>query len=208
MAAHATKPVTCSRPNTAAIWKHCAHVWCRSPGGEPLMREDSDGNRQDDSGKQRSAVHDSGFQLVSDDRRAIFGPPRAAGVDQFSVSLDFPDDRHDGFRGYPGLYSHLEDLDPQGCGSGARRYRAQFLHHQRKRERDRGAVADKAREWGVDLCYSAYSARRTGCRDFPAQYTGRDGYSQSPIGPGGRAARQHQLDCELADYARRHPPLF
>src|SRR5581483_10232186 len=27
------------------------------------------------------------------------------------------------------------------------------------------AIADKAREWGVNLCYSAYSARRTGCRD-------------------------------------------
>jgi hypothetical protein len=29
-----------------------------------------------------------------------------------------------------------------------------------------GAIADKAREWGVNLCYSAYSARRTGCRDY------------------------------------------
>ena len=28
------------------------------------------------------------------------------------------------------------------------------------------AIADKAREWGVNLCYSAYSARRTGCRDY------------------------------------------
>ena len=34
-------------------------------------------------------------------------------------------------------------------------------------------IADKAREWGVNLCYSACSARRTGCRDYfpgsPAQ---------------------------------------
>ena len=27
-------------------------------------------------------------------------------------------------------------------------------------------LADKAREWGVNICYSAYSARRTGCRDY------------------------------------------
>ncbi len=27
-------------------------------------------------------------------------------------------------------------------------------------------MADKAREWGVNICYSAYSARRTGCRDY------------------------------------------
>ena len=38
---------------------------------------------------------------------------RCAGVDQFSVSLDFPDQRHDDFRVYPGLYRHLEDLIPR-----------------------------------------------------------------------------------------------
>ena len=27
-------------------------------------------------------------------------------------------------------------------------------------------LADQAKEWGVNLCYSAYSARRTGCRDY------------------------------------------
>ena len=27
-------------------------------------------------------------------------------------------------------------------------------------------IADKAKEWGVNLCYSSYSARRTGCRDY------------------------------------------
>ncbi len=27
-------------------------------------------------------------------------------------------------------------------------------------------MADKAREWGVNICYSAYSARRTGCQDL------------------------------------------
>ena len=28
------------------------------------------------------------------------------------------------------------------------------------------AIADKAREWGVNVNYSAYSPRRTGCRDY------------------------------------------
>ena len=28
------------------------------------------------------------------------------------------------------------------------------------------AMADKAHEWGVNMCYSAYSSRRTGCRDY------------------------------------------
>ena len=43
---------------------------------------------------------------------------RDAGVDQFSVSLDFPDERHDGFRMYPGLYAHLQDLVPRLAALG------------------------------------------------------------------------------------------
>ncbi len=27
-------------------------------------------------------------------------------------------------------------------------------------------LADKARQWGVNICFSSYSARRTGCRDY------------------------------------------
>jgi len=38
---------------------------------------------------------------------------RAAGVDQFSVSLDFPDERHDEFRLHPGLFKHLSEIVPR-----------------------------------------------------------------------------------------------
>src|SRR6202012_5970535 len=27
-------------------------------------------------------------------------------------------------------------------------------------------IADKAREWGVNICFSSYAERRTGCRDY------------------------------------------
>ena len=43
---------------------------------------------------------------------------RHAGVDQFSVSLDFPDQRHDEFRCYPGLYDHLSDVIPRCASHG------------------------------------------------------------------------------------------
>ncbi len=36
-----------------------------------------------------------------------------AGVNQLSVSLDFPDERHDEFRRQPGLYKHLERTIPK-----------------------------------------------------------------------------------------------
>ena len=90
---------------------------------------------------------------------------RAAGVDQFSVSLDFPDERHDEFRRYPGLYAHLRDLVPRLAKLG----HDDIVLNCCITAENAGEItrlADKAREWGANLCYSAYSARRTGCRDY------------------------------------------
>src|SRR3954471_3853230 len=90
---------------------------------------------------------------------------RAAGVDQFSVSLDFPDARHDTFRGYPGLYSHMQELVPRLAKHG---FDDIVLNSCITSENvdDINRLADKSREWGVNICYSSYSARRTGCRDY------------------------------------------
>jgi MoaA/NifB/PqqE/SkfB family radical SAM enzyme len=90
---------------------------------------------------------------------------REAGIDQFSVSLDFPDERHDQFRVHPSLYRHLEGLIPRLAKLG---HDDIVLNSCITSENvgEIGAIADKAREWGVNLCYSAYSARRTGCRNL------------------------------------------
>ncbi len=88
-----------------------------------------------------------------------------AGVDQFSVSLDFPDERHDDFRRYPGLYAHLCDIVPRlACHGYDDIVLNSCITSENVREINR--LADKAREWGVNICYSSYSARRTGCRDY------------------------------------------
>ena len=88
-----------------------------------------------------------------------------AGVDQFSVSLDFPDTRHDDFRGYPGLYSQLESLVPQLARHG---FDDVVLNSCITSENvaEINRLADKAQAWGVNICFSSYSARRTGCRDL------------------------------------------
>jgi len=104
-----------------------------------------------------------------------------AGVDQFSVSLDFPDERHDEFRCYPGLYRHLEDLVPRMARLGYDDIVLNSCITSRNLE-EINAIADKAREWGVNLCYSAYSARRTGCRDY------------LPVSPEQLASINRQLD--------------
>ncbi|MEO8595947.1 MAG: radical SAM protein, partial [Candidatus Solibacter sp.] len=139
-------------------------------GGEPLMRDDV-------VEIVRSIKHGDTVPytiLVSNwshMTREKYLALRDAGIDQFSVSLDFPDDRHDDFRVYPGLYRHLEDLIPQLTKLG----HDDIVLNSCITSENLGEIeniADKAREWGVNLCYSAYSARRTGCRDYlPASST-------------------------------------
>ncbi len=85
---------------------------------------------------------------------------REAGINQFSVSLDFPDQRHDEFRGLSGLYARLEKLVPRLAAYGfddivlnncITRPNLPYIN----------AIADKARAWGVNVSYSAYTFRRT-----------------------------------------------
>jgi MoaA/NifB/PqqE/SkfB family radical SAM enzyme len=135
-------------------------------GGEPLMRGDlTDVVRNI---KQPNSlpyiILVSSWTLMTPERYLEL---RKAGVDQFSVSLDFADSRHDEFRGYPGLYQHLSDVIP-AC--------AQYGHDDivlnccitAANLSEINLLADQARVWGVNICYSAYSARRTGCRElFP-----------------------------------------
>jgi MoaA/NifB/PqqE/SkfB family radical SAM enzyme len=140
-------------------------------GGEPLMREDvvEIVRAIKDSPRPPYTILVSNWSLMTESKYLAL---RAAGVDQFSVSLDFPDERHDRFRIYPGLYRHLEDLIPRLARLG---HDDIVLNSCITSENvaEIGAIADKARAWGVNLCYSAYSARRTGCAGYflntPAQ---------------------------------------
>jgi MoaA/NifB/PqqE/SkfB family radical SAM enzyme len=133
-------------------------------GGEPLMRPDVAEivrNIKFD-GRLPYTILVSNWSEMTERRYLEL---REAGVDQFSVSLDFPDGRHDAFRGYPGLYDHLSDLIPRCASHG---FDDIVLNSCITSENvdEIDAMADKAREWGVNMCYSAYSTRRTGCRDY------------------------------------------
>ena len=133
-------------------------------GGEPLMRDDVVEivrNVKDDKGLPYTILV-SNWSLMTEQRYLEL---REAGVDQFSVSLDFPDSRHDDFRVHPGLYEHLRQVVPRCAAYG---YDDIVLNSCITSENvnEINAMADKAREWGVNICYSAYSPLRTGCRDY------------------------------------------
>jgi MoaA/NifB/PqqE/SkfB family radical SAM enzyme len=88
-----------------------------------------------------------------------------AGVNQFSVSLDFPDERHDEFRRRPGLYKRLEQTLPRLVKLG---FRDIILNTAitNANLKEILPLAEKAAEWGVDISYSAYTPLRTGNKDY------------------------------------------
>ena len=133
-------------------------------GGEPLMRDDI-------RDVVRNIKLENGLPYIilvscwSLMTREKYLALREAGVDQFSVSLDFPDRRHDDFRCYPGLYKHLSQVIPECAALG---FDDIVLNTciTSANLREINTNADQANKWGVNICYSAYSARRTGNKEF------------------------------------------
>ena len=133
-------------------------------GGEPLMRPDLVEivrNIKSPTGLPYTILV-SNWSLMTKERYLAL---REAGINQFSVSLDFPDERHDEFRQCKGLYRHLSEIMPELASLG---HDDIVLNNCITSENvtEINGIADKAREWGVNVSYSAYSPRRTGCRDY------------------------------------------
>jgi len=83
-----------------------------------------------------------------------------AGINQLSVSLDFPDERHDEFRRHRGLYRHLDETIPKLAKFG---YGDIILNTAitRANLEEVLPLAQKAKDWGVSISYSAYTPLRT-----------------------------------------------
>lgn len=79
-----------------------------------------------------------------------------AGLSQLSVSLDFPDERHDANRGRPGLWRHLEKLLPELA-----RTEMDNLALNTVIMKDNldvvPEIARRAGEWGFKVSYSTYN---------------------------------------------------
>lgn len=133
-------------------------------GGEPLTRgdvEDVIRAIRQPSGVPYVILVTNGSLL----RRERFLRLREIGVDQVSLSLDFPDERHDTFRKIPGLFGRIRDfvlgLEPED-----RRVITLNAVVMTKNLRALTRLAELAREWGVSMNYSPYTWMRTGNRGF------------------------------------------
>ena len=148
----------------AAICREISPPVIQISGGEPLLRRDVEdivrALRQ--PGRAPFQIFVTNAALLNPDR---FARLRMAGIDEFSISLDYPDDRHDSFRNIPGLFNHIvalaERLDPAEV-------RAVTFNCvvTRYNFRDLAALAALARELGAAMNYSPYTWMRTGDRDF------------------------------------------
>jgi len=132
-------------------------------GGEPLLRRDIAAvvKAIKQAGVQYAILVTNGVLLNETNYLQL----REAGVNQFSISLDFPDERHDEFRSRPGLYKRLEQTLPRLAKHG---FRDLILNTAITKANVAEVVhlAEKAIEWGVDISYSAYTPLRTGNGDY------------------------------------------
>jgi MoaA/NifB/PqqE/SkfB family radical SAM enzyme len=138
---------------------------CQISGGEPLMRDDLEEvvrAVKRPSGLPMVACV-SNFWLMTEERYLSLG---RAGVSMFSVSLDFPDERHDHFRRVPGLYAKMNELIPHLVRTYGRAKIVLNSALTRANFGDIPGLVAKAEEWGTQISFSAYSCLRTGDRDL------------------------------------------
>lgn len=133
-------------------------------GGEPLLRNDVEEivtALKKQGGASYIVLTTNGATLT----KKKYNRLRQAGVDAFSLSFDFPDERHDTFRGIPGLFNKIVRLleevqneeNPAIALSGV---------VQRENFRDLIAMSDFARKYGVKMNFSTYTWLRTKKQEF------------------------------------------
>jgi len=133
-------------------------------GGEPLVRRDFPELvrrvRAADPDVYLSMVT-NGAVLTLERAREL----RAAGIDQLSISLDYPDERHDEARGIPGLAAKIRGLLGPLAGVG---FDAVTLNTVLKNDNlDRiPAIIELARENGIQVGFSAFCQLKAGRGDL------------------------------------------
>jgi MoaA/NifB/PqqE/SkfB family radical SAM enzyme len=128
-------------------------------GGEPLLRQDLEDivRAVRIPGRAPFIVVTTNAALLTKNR---YDALLEAGVDEFSISLDYPDERHDEFRRIPGLFDRIKMLI-EDVGRTADRHITLCCVIQRDNFRDLPRMAELARKWNVGINFSCYTPLRT-----------------------------------------------
>ena len=131
-------------------------------GGEPLLRpelEEIVSTLKQGAAPLRVFLNTNGALLT----RPRFDALVVAGVDEVLISFDYPDERHDTFRGIPGLFERIRSLVAGLPPAERTRVVLTSVLHSRN-YRSALAAARLALDWGVNINYSAYTWLRTNDR--------------------------------------------
>ncbi len=133
-------------------------------GGEPLLRKDLVDIIREMRRRDPVAVFviTTNVQLLDEDKYLRL---REAGVDQFSFSLDYPDQRHNEFRHLKKNFEHIRELSCRLARYGNNDIILACVV-QSDNFRDLPRIAELAKEWGVAVNFSTYNSLRTGNTRF------------------------------------------
>ena len=145
------------------IIRHLNPLSLSITGGEPLLRKDLEGV----IGAIRRGTQFVYINLITNG--SLLSVDRAqslwhAGLSQLTVSLDFPDERHDALRGHPGLWRRLEDLLPRLARSGIDNLCLNTVI-MNENMADLLSIARMARTWGFKVSFSTYNPFKIGNPD-------------------------------------------
>jgi MoaA/NifB/PqqE/SkfB family radical SAM enzyme len=149
-------------------------------GGEPLLRKDvydiiAEMRRRD---QVAVVVLTTNVQLMTEEKYLRF---REAGVDEFSFSLDYPDERHNEYRRLKNNFEHIRELVPRLSARGNRDIVLACVV-QSDNFHDLPRIAELAKAWGVWVNFSIYTHLRTGKKELSISPDGQLAELRSVVG--------------------------
>ena len=150
--------------NFAEIARRFSPMLVTFTGGEPTLRKDL----EEIVKSVRKAVRYTYVQMIT--HGAMLSLDRAmslwdAGVDQFNISLDYLDERHDTARGIPGLSAKILDLVPRmkAAGIGSVRFNTVIKNDNLDQIMP---IVERAAALGGGVNFSLYTDFKNGNGDF------------------------------------------
>ena len=147
----------------AAIARHFSPMLVTFTGGEPTLRRDL----EDIVASVRKAVRYTYVQLITHGGMLSLDRAKSlwdAGVDQFNISLDYLDERHDVARGIPGLAQKIQELVPRMRDAGIGGIRFNTVIKQDNLDQ-LIPIVDRAAELGGGVNFSLYTDFKNGNRE-------------------------------------------
>lgn len=133
-------------------------------GGEPTLRKDLVDIVREMRSRDPVAVFviTTNAQILNEEKYLQL---REAGIDQFSLSLDYPDERQNEFRQLRNNFEHMAQLVPKLASYGNKDVILACVV-QSDNFRDLPRIVEVAKRWGVAVNFSTYNSLRTGNTDY------------------------------------------